>query len=76
MGFTRGVANPCCFRHKEKNLTLVVHGDDFTCVGPPDALSWYEQKMKDSFEIKLRGRMGEAPHLEKGNEDFESCGTS
>ena len=42
-----------------------MHGDDFTCVGPSDALTWCEQKLKDSFEIKGAWAHGEAPHLGK-----------
>ena len=30
MGFKHGEASPCCFYHKESDITCVVHGDDFT----------------------------------------------
>ena len=39
MGFRRGVGHPCIFHHGDYDLTVVVHGDDFTalwvrcCVG-------------------------------------------
>ena len=60
MGFTRGLANPCCFVHHGRSLSLVVHGDDFTCVGAAKDLEWYESEMQKAFQIKIRGRMGEA----------------
>ena len=60
MGFIRGQANPCCFKHPSSGLTLVVHGDDFTCVGSSEHLSWYETQLAKAFEIKIRGRMGES----------------
>ena len=41
-GFTRGVANPCCFYHADRNLMVVVHGDDFTAVGAKADILWYE----------------------------------
>ena len=33
MGFVSGISSPCCFHHPERHLHLVVHGDDFTCMG-------------------------------------------
>ena len=60
MGFRRGLANPCCFYHPEKQISLVVHGDDFTALGPRKSLLWYEAALAESFEIKLKGRLGEA----------------
>ena len=29
IGFKRGISSPCTFYHEERNLRLVVHGDDF-----------------------------------------------
>ena len=34
MGFERGTASPCCFYNPTTRLRVVVHGDDFTCLGP------------------------------------------
>ena len=34
LGFTAGVATPCHFLHKEKELFVIVRGGDFTVVGP------------------------------------------
>ena len=59
LGFVRGLANPCCFRHSTKDLAVVVHGDDFTSLGPRADLTWFETELAKSFEVKLRGRVGE-----------------
>ena len=34
MGFVRGKASPCCYRHTTRDLRCVVHGDDFVFIGP------------------------------------------
>ena len=61
MGFERGLTNPCCFYHRGRQIRLVVHGDDFTALGCRADLLWYESKLAESFELKLRGHLGEAP---------------
>ena len=33
LGFEQGKASPCVFHHREKDLRVVVHGDDFTGLG-------------------------------------------
>ena len=58
IGFIQGSSNPCCFRHPQWNLSLVVHGDDFTCLGTDEALSKYEDALGKAFECELRGRLG------------------
>ena len=58
MGFLSGAASPCVFFHPERNITVVVHGDDFNALGVSDDLSWYEDQLKQSVEIKIRGHMG------------------
>ena len=29
LGFEIGMSNPCLFKHKSRNITMLVHGDDF-----------------------------------------------
>ena len=58
MGFVQGKSNPCCFKHPKWRLALVVHGDDFTCLGTDHHLDLYEKAIQESFEVELRGRMG------------------
>jgi len=58
LGFTSGVATPCVFFHKERDIRAVVHGDDFTLVGPRHSLDWFKGRIEGKFEIKYKGRMG------------------
>ena len=58
-GFTTGVSNPCVFYHSGRDISIVVHGDDVTALGSEDNLDWYEDELRKSFEIKVRGRLGE-----------------
>ena len=60
MGFTKGKATPCAFYMKERNLRLVVHGDDFTILGMEEDLDWFRRKISEVFEVKFRGRLGPA----------------
>ena len=46
-------------------MSLVVHGDDFTCLGTRADLEWYEGQMAEAFEIKVRGHLGESEGCER-----------
>ena len=59
MGFQSGKASPCCFYHPERNISIVVHGDDFTALGLDADLDYYETELAKNFELKIRGRLGE-----------------
>ena len=58
VGFERGVHSPVVFFHPGKDLSCVVHGDDFTFEGEAEDLKWITQKMKEWFEVKIRGTLG------------------
>ena len=58
-GFISGRASPCCFHQPEWKLSLVVHDDDFTALGVDASIEKLEAGLKASFEIKVRGRIGE-----------------
>ena len=58
MGFTSGVASPCIFYHADRDFTVAVHGEDFTCLGNDTNIVWYEAELAKHFELKLRGRLG------------------
>ena len=51
-GFTAGVATPCNFLNEKRELFVIVHGDDFTIVGPDEALKWFKMQMEAIYEIK------------------------
>jgi hypothetical protein len=60
MGFKRGRASPCVFVHAEKKIYLTVYGDDFSARGRKTELDWYEARMKERFELTVKGRLGYA----------------
>ena len=49
IGFVICAASTCSFWHKERELHLSVHGDDFTIAGPEESLIWHEAQMKNKF---------------------------
>ena len=57
-GFRCGVSSPCIFHHEERNVSCVVHGDDFTSLSSDAGLDWIEVVLRKSFDIKVRGRLG------------------
>ena len=61
MGFVQGVGSPCCFWHPKWEISVVVHGDDFSALGTDESLDKYEAGLRKSFECKMRGRLGEEP---------------
>ena len=75
LGFQRGAAVPCIFHHAEANLRIVIHGDDFTLLGPKTSLDWFCKEIVKKFEVKLRGRMGpgknDDKHVRLLNRGFE-----
>jgi hypothetical protein len=53
------------FYHDERELSLVVHGDDFTFCGEAEDLKWIEGLMRMWFEIKVRAILGKNPGDDK-----------
>ena len=64
MGFRSGVASPCIFFHAEKDLTTVVHGDDFTVSGPEEELQWLADTLRSRWDVKV-AMLGPDTHHEK-----------
>ena len=58
VGFTKGVGSPCVFHNQTRDLTCVIHGDDFTILGWSQQLDWFLKKIQVRFESKHRGRIG------------------
>ena len=57
-GVEAGKACPTCFHHPTRNIAVVVHGDDFTALGPRTDLAWYEAGVKKHFEVGDLQRLG------------------
>ena len=59
-GFRRRLASPCCFYHPELEVGVVIHGDDFTALGPREGLRRYREGLEQVFELNVKGHLGEA----------------
>ena len=53
-GFVTGLATACAFFHKEKNIRVVVHGDDVIIEGAECDLRWVEA----TYIVKMRAMLG------------------
>ena len=56
--FSRGAATPCICFHSERDIRVVVHGDDFTILGHLEQMEWFTQRMESKSDIKYRGHIG------------------
>ena len=61
IGFVRGDASACVFRHGSKNLVTSVHGDDFTIAGPKLQIDLMKKEMEAKYELTETGRIGPGP---------------
>jgi len=52
-GFKRGIASPCHFHRPEKDIWLLVHGDDFVVVARQAGRDYIEQTLKSVYEVKV-----------------------
>ena len=65
MGFVPGGASPRCFWREADDVSCVVHGDDFTFEGPPDALKAIAKEMRQFWIVKVRAVLGPEPTDDK-----------
>ena len=59
VGFKRGESCGVVFYHEERDILVVVHGDDFTFCALEEDLFWIRDQMAEWFEIKVRGILGD-----------------
>ena len=52
-GFTRGTACPCHFYHAEKDIWVLVHGDDFAVVAKQSGREYAEATLRAQYEVKV-----------------------
>ena len=52
LGFVKGSSSPCSFRHEDRRINLVVHGDDFLSEGEAQELRWFDIELRKHFELK------------------------
>ena len=53
------------FYHEGRDISLAVHGDDFTFCAEEEQLWWIRDLMRTWFEIKVRAIIGKGPEDEK-----------
>ena len=58
IGFIQGLSSPCIFYNPDRDIQLVVHGDDFTFLAAEKDLLWCVDMMQREYEIKMRGIIG------------------
>ena len=54
VGFKRGESCGVVFYYKGRDISMAVHGDDFTLMGLEEDLFWLRDLMKAWFERKVR----------------------
>ena len=65
LGFTKGDASACIFRHPERSIECSIHGDDLSAQGPKIELDWYKQELEKTYELKEGARLGPGPTDDK-----------
>ena len=70
-GFQRGEACGVVFYNKERDISMAVHGDDFTLCGIEEDLLWIQGLWKSWFEIKVRAILA---HEEKDDKEVVLLG--
>ena len=58
IGFKQGLSSPCVFFHPVREISTVVHGDDFTSLATESNLRWLTKQLESRFLIKDRGILG------------------
>ena len=65
VGFSRGIGNAVVFYYVAHDVSVLVHGDDFVAVGEDEDVEWFRNLVVGWFEVKVRGRLGDAVKDEK-----------
>ena len=58
VGFQRGRASSTIFCHPQTHVRVVVHGDDFTFVATQSELRKMRSRMRELYDVKVRGILG------------------
>ena len=64
VGFMQGKASLCVFWHRQRDMTSLVHGDEFVSSGGRTELEWLCKSLKEKFETKMT-MVGEDDDLAK-----------
>jgi hypothetical protein len=52
LSFTRSVLQPSVFFHREREMVVVVHVDDFLCSGTEKDCEWLYSSLKSKYDLK------------------------
>ena len=66
IGFAPGKGHPSVFVHRERNIRVLVHGDDYFSSGLSDDLDWLQSQLEERFEIKTQRISGKSDHDKEG----------
>eukprot|EP00400_MALV-I_sp_L67-5_P000255 gene255-biopygen667 len=58
LGFRPALTSPCVFVHDDRDVRVVVHGDDFSFLGSAKEPDWAHEQMINHFQLKCPGRIG------------------
>ena len=61
LGFPKGDASACIFRHLERAIECSIHGGDLSAAGPKDSLDWYKEEVQKQYELEEGARLGPGP---------------
>jgi hypothetical protein len=51
LGFDMNPIFPCVYNHRERDMTVVTHVDDFLCSGQKKDLLWFRSMLNNQFEL-------------------------
>jgi len=65
LGFHACMTIPCLYYHKDRDIYLVAHVDDFLCSGEPEDLKWIIDELQKEYDITydIIGPGGKAKYL-------------
>ena len=56
--FVQGSSSPCHYYHKERQIRVTVHGDDFTSLGTLRQVQWFHESLSSEWKVEVRGILG------------------
>ena len=69
VGFEMSILQPSVYFHKEKNMLVIVHVDDFLCSGNLEAVEWLYETLKQKYDLKkdllVKDGHGEVKYLNR-----------
>ena len=67
-GFKQGSYSACVFYNEQRNVRVVVCGDDFAVLGPSKSLDWLRGVVKQRMEVNFKG-----PDWREANREQLGC---